>query len=122
MQYTDVLQLQPSKPHLPICRTCWLPAQSMSRPSDNNYLMYTVDLLARVRWDELQKAEGWSGSSLQLGLFRLIRTQRFIDFTGGCGVFWCYRYFGCRLKCRPCEAKHALQHRVWVWVGVCVCG
>lgn len=44
------------------------------------------------RWDELKRALGddeevlrgrerWSGHSLQLGLYRMIRTQRFIDFT-----------------------------------------
>jgi len=33
------------------------------------------------RWDELSRAEAWSGPALQLGLYRMIRTQRFIDFT-----------------------------------------
>lgn len=37
---------------------------------------------AARRWDELDKVQAWSGPTLQLGLFRMIRTQRFIDFTG----------------------------------------
>ncbi|KAF5828767.1 hypothetical protein DUNSADRAFT_17114 [Dunaliella salina] len=42
----------------------------------------TDDRLLKLRvWDELRKAETWSGPALQLGLYRMIRTQRFIDFT-----------------------------------------
>eukprot|EP00983_Pelagomonas_calceolata_P011295 363602-Pelagomonas_calceolata.AAC.1 len=42
---------------------------------------YTCTRTHASRWDELSRAETWSGPMLQLGLYRMIRTQRFIDFT-----------------------------------------
>ncbi|KAL6750716.1 hypothetical protein V8C86DRAFT_2799571 [Haematococcus lacustris] len=46
-----------------------------------DYLSYTVRLLARCRWDELQRLEGLSGRAKQLGVYRSVRTQKFIEFT-----------------------------------------
>ncbi len=45
------------------------------------YLGYTVRLLSRCRWDDLEKMEGWCGSAKQLGVYRHVRTQKFIEFT-----------------------------------------
>lgn len=45
------------------------------------FLMYTVRLLARCRWDDIGKMEERGGAAKQLSVYRNIRTQKFIEFT-----------------------------------------
>eukprot|EP00955_Chlamydomonas_euryale_P110566 366007-Chlamydomonas_euryale.AAC.14 len=46
-----------------------------------DYLLYTVKLLARTRWDGLERLERLLEDQQKLGVYRAIRTQKFIQFT-----------------------------------------
>lgn len=46
-----------------------------------DYLAYTVKLLGGVRWDGLERLERLGEERQRVGVYRAIRTQKFIEFT-----------------------------------------
>ena len=47
-----------------------------------DYLMYTVKLLAGLRWDSLERLEGLGDERVKrLAVYRGVRTQKFLEFT-----------------------------------------
>jgi len=54
---------------------------NMTYGSPSDYLTYTIKLLGRMRWDDLDRLDALTDRAKRLGVYRGVRTQKFLEFT-----------------------------------------